>query len=97
MHGLACSSSLCKLAVYYLSPLALIDNMVIQKILCFVLIFSSQALFYGFAWASWVPYLSASFGVMYVLVKPSEQSTRFYCRCGVNCKFAITTCYEPIN
>ncbi|KAH9603360.1 hypothetical protein KSS87_021772 [Heliosperma pusillum] len=31
----------------------------------------SQALFYGFAWARWVPYLSASFGVIYVLVKPS--------------------------
>ncbi|KAM7267824.1 hypothetical protein ACFE04_009990 [Oxalis oulophora] len=31
----------------------------------------SQALFYGFAWASWVPYFSASFGVIYVLVKPA--------------------------
>ncbi|KAK1571294.1 hypothetical protein Q3G72_014672 [Acer saccharum] len=31
----------------------------------------SQALFYGLAWASWVPYLSASFGVIYVLVSPS--------------------------
>ncbi|KAF7132293.1 hypothetical protein RHSIM_Rhsim09G0143000 [Rhododendron simsii] len=30
-----------------------------------------QALLYGFAWASWVPYLSASFGVIFVLVKPS--------------------------
>ncbi|KAJ3691254.1 hypothetical protein LUZ61_020418 [Rhynchospora tenuis] len=26
---------------------------------------------YGVAWASWVPYVSASFGVIYVLVKPS--------------------------
>ncbi|XP_074292410.1 uncharacterized protein LOC141619282 isoform X2 [Silene latifolia] len=31
----------------------------------------AYALFYGFAWARWVPYLSASFGVIYVLVKPS--------------------------
>ncbi|KAK0593466.1 hypothetical protein LWI29_037112 [Acer saccharum] len=33
--------------------------------------YSVQALFYGLAWASWVPYLSASFGVIYVLVSPS--------------------------
>ncbi|THU51908.1 hypothetical protein C4D60_Mb06t36030 [Musa balbisiana] len=31
----------------------------------------SQGVLYGLAWAPWVPYLSASFGVIYVLVKPS--------------------------
>ncbi|XP_020527286.1 hippocampus abundant transcript-like protein 1 isoform X2 [Amborella trichopoda] len=31
----------------------------------------SQGLLYGLAWAPWVPYLGASFGVVYVLVKPS--------------------------
>ncbi|CAN6452472.1 unnamed protein product [Victoria cruziana] len=31
----------------------------------------AYALLCGFAWAAWVPYLGASFGVIYVLVKPS--------------------------
>lgn len=43
-----------------------------RGILCIGLIASiAYALLYGFAWAPWVPYLSASFGVVYVLVKPS--------------------------
>lgn len=51
----------------------LINPLVGEKvILCAALLSSiAYALFYGFAWASWVPYLSASFGVVYVLVKPS--------------------------
>ncbi|KAL2895198.1 Hippocampus abundant transcript-like protein 1 [Bienertia sinuspersici] len=53
--------------------LPLINPLVGEKvILCSALLASiAYALFYGFAWASWVPYLSASFGVIYVLVKPS--------------------------
>ncbi|CAL5404226.1 unnamed protein product [Camellia sinensis] len=43
-----------------------------KVILCTALLSSiAYALFYGLAWASWVPYLSASFGVIYVLVKPA--------------------------
>ncbi|KMT08414.1 hypothetical protein BVRB_6g140910 [Beta vulgaris subsp. vulgaris] len=53
--------------------LPLINPLVGEKaILCGALLASiAYALFYGFAWAYWVPYLSASFGVIYVLVKPS--------------------------
>ncbi|KAJ9684907.1 hypothetical protein PVL29_017072 [Vitis rotundifolia] len=53
--------------------LPLINPLVGEKlILCTALLASiAYALFYGLAWASWVPYLSASFGVVYVLVKPS--------------------------
>ncbi|KAI7980578.1 Hippocampus abundant transcript-like protein 1 [Camellia lanceoleosa] len=51
----------------------LINPLVGEKvILCTALLSSiAYALFYGLAWASWVPYLSASFGVIYVLVKPA--------------------------
>ncbi|CAK9136896.1 unnamed protein product [Ilex paraguariensis] len=43
-----------------------------KVILCIALLGSIvYALLYGLAWAPWVPYLSASFGVVYVLVKPS--------------------------
>ncbi|MED6205056.1 hypothetical protein PIB30_014529 [Stylosanthes scabra] len=43
-----------------------------KAILCSALLASiAYGLLYGLAWAPWVPYLSASFGVIYVLVKPS--------------------------
>ncbi|KAI4352931.1 hypothetical protein L6164_007137 [Bauhinia variegata] len=43
-----------------------------KRILCFALLGSiAYGFLYGLAWAAWVPYLSASFGVIYVLVKPS--------------------------
>ncbi|KAK9912001.1 hypothetical protein M0R45_035876 [Rubus argutus] len=53
--------------------LPLINPLVGEKvILCISLCASiAYAVLYGLAWASWVPYLSASFGVIYVLVKPS--------------------------
>lgn len=53
--------------------LPLINPFVGEKnILCAALLSSiAYAWFYGLAWAPWVPYLSASFGVIYVLVKPS--------------------------
>ncbi|KAG6485957.1 hypothetical protein ZIOFF_054524 [Zingiber officinale] len=43
-----------------------------KGVLCLALIASiAYSVLYGIAWARWVPYLSASFGVIYVLVKPS--------------------------
>lgn len=53
--------------------LPLLNPMLGEKVILCVALLSSlaYALLYGFAWASWVPYLSASFGVIYVLVKPS--------------------------
>ncbi|XP_011024229.1 PREDICTED: hippocampus abundant transcript-like protein 1 isoform X2 [Populus euphratica] len=40
-------------------------------ILCLALLASiAYGLLYGLVWASWVPYLSAAFGAIYVLVKP---------------------------
>lgn len=59
--------------VSQLLVLPLVNPLVGEKVvLCTALLASvAYALFYGFAWASWVPYLSASFGVIYVLVKPS--------------------------
>ncbi|THF94238.1 hypothetical protein TEA_004465 [Camellia sinensis var. sinensis] len=57
--------------------LPLINPLVGEKvILCTALLSSiAYALIYGLAWASWVPYLSASFGVIYVLVKPAVASS----------------------
>nr|TKS17077.1 hypothetical protein D5086_0000019080 [Populus alba] len=41
-------------------------------ILCLALLASiAYGLLYGLAWASWMPYLSAAFGAIYVLVKPA--------------------------
>lgn len=53
--------------------LPLLNPLVGEKlILCAALLASiAYALLYGLAWAPWVPYLSASFGVIYVLVKPA--------------------------
>ncbi|XP_051143339.1 uncharacterized protein LOC127259789 [Andrographis paniculata] len=51
----------------------LVNPLVGEKVILCVALLGSVAygLLYGFAWAPWVPYLSASFGVVYVLVKPS--------------------------
>ncbi|KAI3507056.1 hypothetical protein L1887_21796 [Cichorium endivia] len=59
--------------VSQLVVLPLANPLVGEKgILCAGLLASiAYALLYGFAWASWVPYLSASFGVIFILVKPS--------------------------
>ncbi|KAK1311271.1 hypothetical protein QJS10_CPA08g01503 [Acorus calamus] len=53
--------------------LPLINPLVGEKgVLCIGLTGAlAYALLYGLAWASWVPYLSAAFGVVYILVKPS--------------------------
>ncbi|KAA8534538.1 hypothetical protein F0562_032055 [Nyssa sinensis] len=53
--------------------LPLLNPLVGEKVILSTALLASiaYALLYGLAWASWVPYLSASFGVIYVLVKPS--------------------------
>ncbi|KAF8008965.1 hypothetical protein BT93_J0074 [Corymbia citriodora subsp. variegata] len=53
--------------------LPLVNPLVGEKVvLCIGLLASiAYALFYGLAWASWVSYLSASFGVIYALVDPA--------------------------
>ncbi|XP_073143582.1 uncharacterized protein [Henckelia pumila] len=53
--------------------LPLVNPLVGEKVILSVGVLASVAygLLYGLAWASWVPYLSAAFGVIYVLVKPS--------------------------
>ncbi|XP_042509995.1 hippocampus abundant transcript-like protein 1 isoform X2 [Macadamia integrifolia] len=53
--------------------LPLINPLVGDKVvLCIGLLASiAYGVFYGLAWAPWVPYLSASFGLIYILVKPS--------------------------
>ncbi|KAL5537647.1 hypothetical protein UlMin_044207 [Ulmus minor] len=59
--------------------LPLINPLVGEKIiLCIALLASiAYALLYGLAWAAWVPYLGASFGVIYVLVKPAGKAQGF--------------------
>ncbi|OVA05986.1 Major facilitator superfamily [Macleaya cordata] len=61
--------------------LPVVNPLVGEKVILCIAIFSSiiYALLYGLAWAPWVPYLSASFGVIYVLVKPAmnpQKATR---------------------
>ncbi|OMO51820.1 Major facilitator superfamily [Corchorus olitorius] len=53
--------------------LPLLNPLVGEKVIICIAISGSiaYALFYSLAWASWVPYLAASFGVINVLVKPS--------------------------
>ncbi|XP_075502739.1 uncharacterized protein LOC142540462 isoform X1 [Primulina tabacum] len=53
--------------------LPLVNPLVGEKMILSLGVLASVAygLLYGLAWASWVPYLSAAFGVIYVLVKPS--------------------------
>ncbi|XP_020229759.1 hippocampus abundant transcript-like protein 1 isoform X1 [Cajanus cajan] len=56
--------------------LPILNPLVGEKvILCSALIASiAYAWLYGLAWAPWVPYLSASFGIIYVLVNPSTHA-----------------------
>ncbi|XP_057803810.1 uncharacterized protein LOC131019139 [Salvia miltiorrhiza] len=43
-----------------------------RVILCVALLaYTGYGLLYGLAWAPWVPYVSTSFGIIYVLVKPA--------------------------
>ncbi|XP_073019230.1 uncharacterized protein [Primulina eburnea] len=53
--------------------LPLLYPLVGEKVILSAALLASVAygLLYGLAWAPWVPYLSASFGVIYILVKPS--------------------------
>ncbi|PON70669.1 Major facilitator [Trema orientale] len=66
-------SGISSVLLYYLKAAFGFNKNQFSEILMMVGIGSiaSQALLYGLAWAAWVPYLSASFGVIYVLVKPA--------------------------
>ncbi|KAL5068719.1 hypothetical protein RYX36_019606 [Vicia faba] len=59
--------------IFLIVLLPILNPLVGEKvILCSALLASiTYALLSGIAWAPWVPYLSASFGIIYVLVKPS--------------------------
>ncbi|KAL8090258.1 uncharacterized protein LOC141697195 isoform X3 [Apium graveolens] len=59
--------------VSQLAGLPLLNPWLGEKgILCAAILASiAYALLYGLAWAPWVPYLSAAFGVIFVLVKPA--------------------------
>ncbi|XP_057867918.2 uncharacterized protein LOC131075102 isoform X2 [Cryptomeria japonica] len=58
--------------MYYLKATFGFDKNQFAQILLAVGVGSiiSQGIFTGLAWATWVPYFAASFGVIYVLVKP---------------------------
>ncbi|TKY51677.1 Hippocampus abundant transcript protein 1 [Spatholobus suberectus] len=66
--------------------LPILNPLVGEKvILCSALLSSiAYAWLYGLAWAPWVPYLSASFGVLYVLVKPSTYAIISYASSSIN-------------
>ncbi|XP_078434834.1 uncharacterized protein LOC144705866 isoform X2 [Wolffia australiana] len=53
--------------------LPIINPLIREKGVLFAALISSltYGLLYGLAWAPWVPYLSASFGVVYILMKPA--------------------------
>uniref|UniRef100_A0A0D9XP46 Major facilitator superfamily (MFS) profile domain-containing protein n=1 Tax=Leersia perrieri TaxID=77586 RepID=A0A0D9XP46_9ORYZ len=59
--------------MYYLKSVFGFDKNQFSEILMVVGIGSifSQAVLYGLAWSYWVPYLTSSLGVIYVLVKPA--------------------------
>ncbi|KZV24237.1 hippocampus abundant transcript-like protein 1-like [Dorcoceras hygrometricum] len=60
-------------SVLLMLVLPLVNPLVGEKAILSVAVLAAVAygLLSGLAWAPWVPYLSASFGVIYILVKPS--------------------------
>ncbi|PQQ21964.1 hippocampus abundant transcript-like protein 1 [Prunus yedoensis var. nudiflora] len=66
--------------------LPLVNPLVGEKVILSSALLASiaYALLYGLAWAPWVPYLSASFGVIYVLVKPSTFAIISRATCSTN-------------
>ncbi|KAL6289314.1 hypothetical protein ACE6H2_006824 [Prunus campanulata] len=66
--------------------LPLVNPLVGEKVILSSALLASiaYALLYGLAWAPWVPYLSASFGVIYILVKPSTFAIISRATCSTN-------------